>query len=143
MRTNTVVPRRIRQKKKGEISTEDFNLAKRTRLCGDLSKLCHHVRSLETVKKPLVCCWCGLHTYTRCMKCKDDKGRPGIPLHLNPNKGHATGKQCFFKYHDEVQFGLGKNDLSKILNLPKKDWTEPTPREVRDNKALIEAVKEP
>ena len=96
MRANTVVPRRSRQKKKGEISKEDFNRAKRTRLCGDLSKLCNHVGSLETVKKPLVCAWCGLHTYTKCMNCKDGKGRSGIPLHLNPHKGHAADKQCFF-----------------------------------------------
>lgn len=142
MRANTVVPRRVCQKKKGEISKEDFNRAKRTRLCGDLSKLCNHVRSLETVIKPLVCAWCGLPAYANCMTCEDDKDQQGIPLHLNPTKERAAGTQCFFKYHDEVQFGLGKNDQSRILNLPKKEWIEPTARQVRDNKTVIEAAKE-
>mmetsp|Transcript_18885 Transcript_18885/g.27159 ORF Transcript_18885/g.27159 Transcript_18885/m.27159 type:complete len:104 (+) Transcript_18885:358-669(+) len=61
-------------KKKGEILKEDFNAAKQTQLCRDLSKLCNHVGSLEALKKPLVYAWCGVHTYSKYMACKDEEG---------------------------------------------------------------------
>jgi hypothetical protein len=46
--------------------------------------------------------------------------KKGVALHLNASsKGKGAGKQCFFKWHDENHFGLGKNDRSKILRLDK------------------------
>jgi hypothetical protein len=57
---------------------------------------------------------------THCITYKDGITEKGVALHLNASsKGKGAGKQCFFKWHDENHFGLGKNDRSKILRLDK------------------------
>ena len=48
-----------------------------SRLCDPLDKLCNHISHIQASKRPLVCAWCGLNTYSVCGKCKDDKtGKP-------------------------------------------------------------------
>ena len=52
---------------------------------------------------------------TVCGKCEDDKGKR-IALHYNAKAGDAKGHHCFYHYHNDTCFGLGKNDVSSILN---------------------------
>jgi hypothetical protein len=62
---------------------------------------------------------------------------PYLYLHLNSKRGNSAGKQCFFKYHDPNHFGLGNNDRSQILELPKSEWKEPSKQDIEANKVKI------
>jgi hypothetical protein len=44
-------------------------------------------------------------------------------LHFIPATGKAKGYDCFFKWHDEEYFGLGRMNSVCIFNKKKKDWT--------------------
>ena len=113
----------------------------RSRLCGNIDKLCRHVECAERTpgKKARICAWCGTDTYTMCGICKDPKGK-SIPLHLMPQKGKAAGQMCFYHYHNDHMFGLGKNDMSAVLNGVKSEWEAPTPTDVRQNREHIKSL---
>ena len=101
-----------------------FKKAKRysmSRLCGNLDKLCTHVKEIAKLKKPLICALRGKPACTACGKCKDDKSKR-IVLHYNAKAGNAKGYQYFYHYHNNTCFGLGKNDANLILNGKKGDW---------------------
>ena len=74
-----------------------------------------------------------------CGICKDPKGK-SIPLHLMPQKGKAAGQMCFYHYHNDHMFGLGKNDMSTVLNGVKSEWEAPTPTDVRQNREHIKSL---
>ena len=116
-----------------------------SRLCGDLGKLCTHVKSIQSIssdKNPLTCAWCGLPTYTICTKCKDDKGKP-IPLHYNVKRGKNTkGSLCFYHYHDDRCFGLGRRDATKILGNKLSDWSPPEKDDIVENASHIKELIE-
>ena len=133
MRAVTKVARTQKSGRVGKFTEKDFAIAKKKRrICEDITTLCFHAEKSGFVKKPLKCVWCGLDTYFVCKVCLDSNKNP-IPLHLNTLRGNGIGKQCFFKWHDENHFGLGKNDRSKALKLPKHQWKEPAQREIREN----------
>jgi hypothetical protein len=141
MRETTSVPkaRRGERKRKGEISVRQFKQNKRnksSRLCGDLQKLCVHVDSIYTLKnKGKVCAFCGLTSYQICGKC-------GVPLHYNVKQGKAKGRNCFYHYHDDICFGLGYHDATKILGRTQSDWSMPKPTDVRENATVISELIE-
>ena len=145
MRANTSKPRakRAASKTTGEITLRQIKKAKTrystSRLCGDLGKLCLHVGSKQTVKKPLVCYWCGSNTYIVCTKCRDQKGKP-IPLHYNAKSGPGKGAQCFYDFHNDSHFGLGKNDTSLLLGKKKADWTPPDRNVVSMNQSHVRSL---
>ena len=90
-----------------------------SRLCGNLSRLDRHIKSIETgLKHPKACRVCGDDCYSICAVC-------GVPLHFIPSKGKNIGKMCFFYYHDDCFFGLARED-SKISNVKKSDWAYPS-----------------
>lgn len=55
---------------------------KTCRLCGNLTKICDHIDSIQRIKCAKKCKVCRVDTYTTCNKCP---GRPG--LHFYPIKG--------------------------------------------------------
>ena len=142
MRVVTSVSRANRGEKR-KFALVDMTMFKKnkrfrtSRLSGDLSKLCHHIDSIEKLTKPLVCVWCGEKTYTCCTICKDENTKKKIPLHYNARSGVGQGRKCFYHYHNDSMFGLGKNDYSKILGQCKGDWTLPNAADVGINSLHI------
>jgi hypothetical protein len=133
---------RVKHKEKvGEYSECDFKHAQKVkRLCEDITDLCSHARRSQTLttSKLRACAWCGEPCYTICAICKDNKkDKLPIHLHLNSKRGDSAGKQCFFKFHDPNHFGLGNNDRSQILKLPKSEWKEPSKQDIEANKVKI------
>ena len=102
------------------------------RLCGDLDKLCYHVKFIQRLNKPIICAWCKLQAYSACGKCMDRNFKP-IPLHYNTKKGKGKDSICFYQYHNDNCFGLGGNDKTQVLNGVKSDWIAPDNRDIRDN----------
>ena len=124
------------------VSLAQLKKAKRygtSRLCGPLDKLCTHISHIQASKRPLVCAWCGLNTYSVCGKCKDDKGKP-IALHYNPKGVKTKGFLCFYNYHNDSCFGLGKNDSNRILGLKRSDWSLPDKHDIKDNASHISSL---
>ena len=113
------------KKRKGPVATKlQVKKAKRygaSRLCGEIDKLCNHVSHIRSVKKLLVCVWCELPTYSIYGKCKYGKGKP-IPLHYNLKGPKTKGSLCFYHYHNDSYFGLGKNDGSIFLGMKRSGW---------------------
>ncbi len=125
------------KKKIAKVSLEQVRAAKKTRLCGDLEKLCKHTSSIQRTNHANVCAWCGEGgAYTHCGACMALTGKK-VPLHYNCKAGPGKGLSCFYHYHDNSHFGLGKNDRSQLLNQPKWDWKKPTKREIKENNAHI------
>ena len=145
MRVNTALKRVNRgggsKKKLTRVTSEQVRVAKRTRLCGDLQKFCKHTSSIVRNKYPNICAWCGEQgAYTHCGECMAQTGKK-IPLHYNCKSGPGKGLYCFFNYHDDSCFGLGKNDASQLLKQPKWEWKKPTKREVKENQTYIKSIK--
>jgi hypothetical protein len=62
-------------------------------------------------------------------------------LHFLPSTGIAKGYDCFFKWHDEAFFGLGRMNSVCIFNKRKKDWTPPNRTVKQRNKRHINNLK--
>ena len=125
------------RKKLRQVSLEQVRAAKKTRLCGDIQKLCKHTSSIVRNNHANVCAWCGEGgAYTHCGECMAQGGKK-ISLHYNCKAGPGKGLYCFYHYHDDSCFGLGKNDTSQLLNQPKWDWKTPTKRAVKENQTYI------
>ena len=150
MRAVTSTPRANRASKsthsRGEddcVSPSQYSRAKKyksSRLCGDLGKLCHHTSSIIRLKKPRICAWCGENTYTMCGVCKDTSGKT-IPLHYNSKKDTMKSKLCFYHYHDDMKFGLGRNDSTQVLNGIKSQWIEPDKSTFQNHSKHIKAIR--
>ena len=137
----TVAPRRGRPKRctsetrESDSYVKGFKTSKRargnnSRLCGDLSMLQHHMKSLETGRKhPKKCVVCGEDSHSFCGIC-------GKALHMLPTRGPNVGKTCFVHYHSDSFFGLAKEDCSVAL-IKKKDWVYPSPAKIRQHQAIF------
>ena len=137
------VNRGARKKKLARVSAAQVRVAKRNRLCGDMQKLCKHTSSIVRNKYPNVCAWCGeLGAYTHCGECMAQTKKK-ISLHYNCKAGPGKGLYCFYNYHDDSCFGLGKNDASQLLNQPKWEWKKPNKREVKENQSYIQELSRP
>ena len=144
MRSVTAIPRQRRRINIPNVTAEQVQRNKRyraSRLCGDIDKLCSHVKKIEKLRKPRVCAWCGSNTYSVCTLCKDDNGKP-VPLHYNAKKGECVGAMCFYNYHNDNMFGLGKNDYTRLLGGVKGNWRKPNRTEISQNKEHIESLLE-
>jgi hypothetical protein len=137
----TASPRRGRPKKDDPLKKKmkkAFRDAKTTRkrnsrLCGDLSLLNHHLKSVQTGNKhPRNCKVCGKKAYSLCTVC-------GEAMHVMPNKGEVAGATCFFDYHNDAFFGMAQCDVS-IAGTSKKDWNQPSASALRENKKLIDEI---
>ena len=113
----------------------EFNKAKKgrgenSRLCGDLSRLDKHLRSVKTsLKHPKACKVCGGDAYSTCGVC-------GVPLHYMPAKGKHAGMTCFFDYHSDTFFGLARDD-TKVNKTKKSEWVYPTVAKKKENAKKI------
>ena len=136
MRAVTSIPRVQRgEKRSAKVTAAQVKKAKRwttSRLCGNLNKLCKHVDALQKSKKARVCAWCGEPLYTLCGKCKDANGKP-VPLHYNSKGGKGKGMICFYHYHNDSCFGLGKSDSMHLLRSKKGDWEPPSADNIAEN----------
>ena len=128
-------PTLAEQQEPVKITPNQLKSAKRKsgQLCGDLTKLMHHMNSIQRVSWQLKCAWCGEATWTRCKECN-------IPYHHKPVKGDNKGEQCFFYLHDDALFGLARCDCP-LLNKKKQKWETPTPRDRYDNKTHIDSLQ--
>ena len=87
-----------------------------SRICGDLSLLKKHIKSVVSGRKHgKTCVVCGEMAYSICKMC--DRA-----MHFFPQKGKCTGKDCFVDYHNEVFFGLALDDAS-LVNKRRSEWT--------------------
>ena len=74
-----------------------------------------------------------------CSTCKDKSGN-GIPLHYNQKKNYLKGIMGFYDYHNDLRFGLGRNDTTKLLfGLTKNEWCEPDRELLRKNAEHIKS----
>ena len=133
------------RKRQGSVSLSQVRAGKRSkssRLCGDLDKLCVHIASKDRLKTGRICAWCGKPgAYTVCGKCVDVNKKP-IALHYNAKGEHGQGAMCFYHYHNDSGFGLGKNDASVLLKQKKGEWKCPTAEEIDDNKSHVASLTE-
>jgi len=115
-----------KQKEVQEFKRAKFGRGENSRLCGNLSRLDKHIKSVETaLKHPKACKVCGGDAYSVCNIC-------GVPLHFIPTKGKHAGKMCFFDYHDDAFFGLARED-SKLSNAKKSEWAYPSISRKKEN----------
>ena len=141
MRETTMVPRAQRgeKKRRGEITVQQIKQnkwSKNSRMCGDLQKLCSHVNSIVTLKnKGRICAFCGLTSYQICGKCK-------VPLHYNTKQGAGKGRNCFYHYHNDVCFGLGYHDATKLLGHKQSDWHMSKHAMMMENSTVISDLLE-
>ena len=136
---------RASRAKNRQVTNSQFRAAKRfktTRLCGNLDKFCMHVKNVIKVptKKPRICAWCGEATYLMCGVCKDESGKP-VPLHYNASRGKAAGEHCFYHYHNDSMFGLGKNDATRLLGKSRSEWQQPRLADIRDNAEHVASLE--
>ena len=102
-----------------------------SRLCGDLSLLKDHLNSvIKTERHGSNCVFCGDVCYTMCGKC-------GKALHTNVRAGPAAGKECFHDYHDDMCYGLARQDMRDLFGKRKQEWTPPSVRKRSQTKRHI------
>ena len=106
-----------------------------SRLCGNLTRLNKHLKSVETsLKHPKSCKVCGGDAYSECEIC-------GVFLHTMPAKGKNAGKTCFFDYHDDCFFGLARDD-GRVREVKKSEWAYPTQaKRKRNEKRYLRRLK--
>jgi hypothetical protein len=124
---HAVTPNNVKDAKKYKL---------KSRLCGDLSKITHHLKHKERLNKEHVCKFCGDPCYTRCTIC------PKKPfLHNFPSKGQCQGRSCFMDYHNDLCFGLAREDCHMVGVRPS-DWSPPTTTERKNNTKQIQDLAE-
>jgi hypothetical protein len=104
----------------------------KSRLCGDLTAINHHIKEREQMKHDQVCSYCGEPAYTRCTVCPE---KPA--LHFYPSKGPNMGKSCFLDYHNDCCFGLARRDFPVLLGKRKSEWTPPSEKKKKANAKYI------
>ena len=121
------------------VTPRQLKVAKRhklkSRLCGDLTAIDHHILSKVTKKHSRKCAFCGEDAYTFCTIC------PGEPaLHFYPTKGDGKGRGCFMDYHSDACFGLARADLPVLLGKRTSDWSPPSANEKKKNAKHINSI---
>jgi hypothetical protein len=106
------------------------------RLCGFIGDLTEHYDTCLTMEdkgKKLKCAFCGKPTYQFCHLC-------GVAVHKFPQPNVGDGvTSCFFRYHDNGCFGLARDDW-RITNKKMRDWTYPTPEQLKANQQQMKAL---
>ena len=122
------------------VTPQDLKLATRyrlkSRLCGDLTAFNHHIKEKVNMKHHKVCAYCGEKAYTMCTVCPDQPA-----LHFFPSKGPSAGKTCFLDYHNNVCFGLARQDFTGVLGKRKSEWSPPSERKKQENAKHIKKLE--
>ena len=120
----------------GRVTLKDLEEAKKPegRLCGDLTKLLIHRKSIKIVKHLLKCRMCGGECYTKCGICK-------MPCHDDPGRGPFKHLQCFTELHSEAAFGLALQDCH-LVKKEKYQWVAPTQEDQDSNRRHIQKIQE-
>ena len=144
-RVSTVKSKKVRTRKKEEldhVTLQQFKDAKcggkKAHLCGDLTAIEHHFSSF--VKgNGRVCAYCGEDGATITCQVCTDKCEKKVCLHgstsLNPD-----GK-CVFHWHNEMHFGLAREDRLSLLKKKKGEYRKPTTVMTRENARHIKDLK--
>jgi hypothetical protein len=114
------------------VTPSHVKLAKRykvkSRLCGDLTAISHHINQRVQMKHDQVCSYCGEPAYTRCMVCPE---KPA--LHFYPSKGPNMGKSCFLDYHNDCCF-------SSTPWKAQSEWSPPSEKQKKENSKHIRKI---
>ena len=99
------------------VKKSDVLQAHGNRLCGDLTELLKHLKSVRTNpnRNSKVCVACGKDCYHCCFECVGPDGKKGVAMHVRPcsKKGKDGEIPCFYHYHDTNSFGLARNDWKR------------------------------
>ena len=113
-----------------ELSKNETN----RRLCGDITCFSEHCASKQYFCTGGICAWCGIKTYTKCMKC-------GVYVHFFPQQGQVGCKSnCFLNYHNDALFGLTRID-SELVKKKKANWSKPNENKRKQNRKHISKLK--
>jgi len=115
------------------ITQDDFRRAsagKKTRLCGDLNKLCDHIKSKQGYKDGRNCAVCGKTCYTKCEVC-------GEFMHFGAGKNDVLN--CHLDWHNSMMLGLCRKDLQTYHHRPMAEYKTPTKAQRQRNCDLIES----
>ncbi|KAL3936788.1 MAG: hypothetical protein SGARI_002405 [Bacillariaceae sp.] len=130
------------------LSRSDF-LAKHIshRLCGDLTKLSAHLRSIKPLpnKQKKICVVCGKHAYHVCMLCVGPDNKKGVAMHPQPAKeGKGNPVACSIHHHNTAFFGLAKNDHDVNDGVKRKrDWSFPSEKDMETHARAVKQVLQP
>ena len=138
-RVNTQLPKKQRKRKrdyKNSVTQEQYDHAKdvEKRLCGDLTEYERHARQYETVTHGRVCVVCKEEANNFCKICKKF-------MHKKSNRGANGHKTCDIKYHNDMFFGLARDDHKELMCRPVGQWKPPTEADVAENVKLVTQFK--
>ena len=89
------------------VMLKEASATRLSRLCGDLSKISHHLANIvgtkEGYKHGGECGFCGEKAWTKCSVCN-------VPLHHRPSRGPCKDKDCFMDYHNTCFYGMAFAD---------------------------------
>ena len=106
-----------------------------SQICGDLSRLKKHIKSVENRRKHgNKCVVCAEMAYSVCKLCGNKD------MHFFLQKWKCSGKDCFMDYHNEVFFGLALDDTT-LINKQKSEWTPPNIRNRQKNEQHIKSLR--
>lgn len=121
------------------VTPDQLKLAKKhtvkSRMCGDLTAISHHIMEMAKLKHGMVCTHCGEPACTMCTICPD---QPALDFY--PSKGPNKGKSCFVDYHNDCCFGLAHGDHQVLLGKSKSDWSPPMQTEIKKNSKHIKTL---
>ena len=115
------------------------------RLCGDLTGLADHLRSIKVIpnKNKKKCVVCGLNAYHICMKCVGPDGKKGVAMHRGV-KEDGDKVPCAIHHHNTAFFGLSRNDHRLVAGgKRKKDWAFPSNQEMAEHAKEVKRVLQP
>jgi hypothetical protein len=92
---------------------KENSVGRDARLCGNLKSLTGHIKSQTYAKHGGQVAFCGLTAHFRCTACNEW-------LHFLPSTGIAKGYDCFFKWHAEAFFGLGRMESVRIFKTNRR-----------------------
>ena len=108
------------------------------RLCGDLTFLYRHVKSVKpTDSSGCICVVCGKRCYQVCTAC-------GEAMHRFSTKERTQREvvPCFYHHHNTSFFGLSKKD-APVNGTKTKEWCFPSPNKMARHRRDVQRILQP